>query len=246
MPVPSGAALLDVWETIRGLPPPLRAQPLLATAAPGSSIADRNGMSIGARDRLLLSLRAALFGDLVEASMRCPTCGEDNAITFGVSDLPRARADAADHTSTVALDGWMVQFRVPAVADVQTGAVGSPTTVGAVRREVLAGCLLSVQYDGINSANGELPDHVVTAVIDAMAEADPGCDIELAITCAHCNTGWASPFDITTFLLAELDGWAYRLLDDVQVLAARYGWREPDVLALPARRRRFYVEAQGA
>ena len=76
-----------------------------------------------------------------------------------------------------------------------------------------------------------------------MGEADPQADIRLALTCSECSLEWEATFDIVTFLWTEVDGWARRTLFEVHLLASAYGWRESDILALSAPRRRFYLEA---
>ena len=48
--------------------------------------------------------------------------------------------------------------------------------------------------------------------------------------------------DILSFLWAEVDSLAKRLLCDVHILAWAYGWREKDILALSEFRRRYYLD----
>ena len=47
--------------------------------------------------------------------------------------------------------------------------------------------------------------------------------------------------DVGEFLWAEVRQAAMRLLEDVHALAWAYGWREADLLAMPAQRRAFYL-----
>jgi hypothetical protein len=51
--------------------------------------------------------------------------------------------------------------------------------------------------------------------------------------------------DPAEFLWAAAEAQARRLLLEVDALARAYGWREPDVLALPPARRRAYLELVG-
>jgi hypothetical protein len=44
-----------------------------------------------------------------------------------------------------------------------------------------------------------------------------------------------------SFVWAELEAQAHRLLHEIDVLARAYGWSEPEVLALGERRRAAYV-----
>jgi hypothetical protein len=64
----------------------------------------------------------------------------------------------------------------------------------------------------------------------------------LELRCPTCDHAWRAHFDIVAFFWAELDAQAKRLLSEVHTLAWAYGWREPDILSMNARRRRFYLE----
>jgi hypothetical protein len=87
-----------------------------------------------------------------------------------------------------------------------------------------------------------LPESVVSAMAEQMAQADAPADIQLALTCPVCGQHWQAIFDIVSFFWSEIDAWAYRTLRDVHCLAAAYGWREADILALSPWRRQFYLE----
>jgi hypothetical protein len=75
-----------------------------------------------------------------------------------------------------------------------------------------------------------------------MAEADPGAWIELALGCPGCGEEWSAPFDIVSFLWAEVEARARELLEEVHALASAYGWGEGEVLALSPERREAYLE----
>jgi hypothetical protein len=48
--------------------------------------------------------------------------------------------------------------------------------------------------------------------------------------------------DIASYLWSEIHAWAGRMLRDVHALAAAYGWREADILAMSPWRRQAYLE----
>ncbi len=93
---------------------------------------------------------------------------------------------------------------------------------------------------------GELDPALEDAVAARLAEADPGARIDLAVDCPGCGAAWSAPFDIVSFLWAEVDACARRLVGDVHALASAYGWTEDDVLALSPARREAYLELVGA
>jgi hypothetical protein len=50
------------------------------------------------------------------------------------------------------------------------------------------------------------------------------------------------PVDVGEFFWEEIASYARGLIEDVDALASRYGWSERDILALPERRRRRYLD----
>ena len=50
-----------------------------------------------------------------------------------------------------------------------------------------------------------------------------------------------APFDVPAFVMSELREHGRTLLDDVHALASVYHWTEPDIFALPLRRRLAYL-----
>ena len=75
-----------------------------------------------------------------------------------------------------------------------------------------------------------------------MADADPQASVDLSFSCPACGHRFDAAFDIASFLLAELHGWAQRMIADIASLARAFGWREADVLALSPIRRQLYLE----
>ena len=64
-----------------------------------------------------------------------------------------------------------------------------------------------------------------------MAELDPLADVRLNLHCPDCAQEWEAGFDIVSFIWAELNAWARRLLGEVHELALTYGWSEAEILA---------------
>ena len=169
--------------------------------------------------------------------MHCPACGEYLEFTFSAEDFHLMPTQPPPEALVVKRDGYEVTFTLPNslnVAAVQAEA-GGPLLL-------LQHCLVAAHHGGEPVPAERLPASVVTAITDRMAEADPLADIKLTLTCPACSHRWTAPFDIVTFFWTEIDAWALRLLQEVHVLARAYGWREADILALSARRRKTYLD----
>lgn len=66
---------------------------------------------------------------------------------------------------------------------------------------------------------------------------------EIRLDCPTCTHGFVLLLDPGSLLAEELRMAAARLLGEVVVLARAFGWREADILALPAPRRAAYLAA---
>ena len=75
-----------------------------------------------------------------------------------------------------------------------------------------------------------------------LAAADTDADLGVDLSCVACGHDWRAAFDVAEHVWSDVDTAARRLLLDVHRLACAYGWREPDVLALSAARRHYYLE----
>jgi hypothetical protein len=191
-------------------------------------------LSIGRRDGELLALRERMFGRQIEAVVDCPTCGEALELSFDTGALERGEAAADSQTLTA--DGIELRFRVPTTADLV--AVADEPDVGRARDALLERCVLEPPAAELSAAARE-------DVVARMAEVDPLANVELELACPACGELGRAVFDIASFVWAELDTAVRRALEDVHVLASAYGWREEDVLALSAERRRVYLELVG-
>jgi hypothetical protein len=150
--------------------------------------------------------------------------------------------------------GWRVEYRLPTGADLAEIAAGNEPE--AARKDLLQRCVLSAGTDsdgsGLELEGGDgdagtpdleqLPASLLERIVEAMSEADPQADVELLLSCPECGHRWPAAFDIVSYLVAEIEAWARRLLADVATLARGYGWREADILAMTPARRRAYLE----
>jgi hypothetical protein len=235
VPALSPSALLLAWEEGLHSPPAARPLVLLGALGPARSRDEIARLSVGRRDAELLALRSEAFGSRIDAVADCPACGEPLELSFEASDLePGAPSESSSHQ--LAADGFEVLFRLPATADLVAAA--AEADLPNARAALLARCVLDPPVAG-------LPDTVLLAVVERMAELDPFANVELELACPECGAVGSVAFDIASFLWTELDGAARRTLDDVHLLASAYGWREDDVLALSADRRRAYLELAG-
>lgn len=240
----SAPELLEAWEGGLGQLPLQRALTLLAAACSDTPLEVLEHLSLGQRDARLLMLREWTFGPQLVSLAMCPGCQERLELTFNVADLRVVPAAEPGETLSLNVGGYAMRFRLPNSQDL---AMIAHRSDGATTRQILLGrCLLTAHHDGQQHLADQLPPHVVDAIVEHMARADPQADIQLSLVCPQCGQQWQVAFDIASFFWSEINAWANRILREVHILASRYGWSEMDILALSPRRRQFYLDMVNA
>lgn len=239
----STAELLSVWERGQGEPPYSRALLLLSAACPDQSPDELAEISIGRRDRLLLTLREWTFGPGLSGITECPACGERLEVRLNLDDVRTMVPESPRDELNLELGEYRVEYRLPSTIDLRE--VNSISNLEDMRMKVIRRCILKVRRNGEEVATDELPAPVMEAVVARMAEQDPQADTRLAFNCPGCSHRWDALFDIVSFFWSEIQAWALRILREVHVLASAYGWREADVLAMSPLRRRSYLSMVG-
>jgi hypothetical protein len=231
------ASWLDVWEHTAASPPWARADVLSRCLEPGA-----DAPTLGARDARLLDLRALLFGAKLRSTATCPACHERCEWDCGIDTLRVAAPCTPPASLEVAAEGWSIRARPVTPADL--AAISNYADEPAALRALLRRCVLAATRDGAAADPADLPDACVQQLSGALAAVDPQAATSVALVCPACAHHWSADFDIGAYLWTELDAWAQRTLADVHELASRYGWSEPEVLALsPARRARYIAMA---
>ncbi|MET9613602.1 hypothetical protein [Kitasatospora indigofera] len=229
--------LLAMWETGTGQAPPVRALLLAAAAAaPGEAVAD---LTLAGLNELLLDLREESFGPVLPCAAECPGCDEPLEVSVTTDELraPGRRSMPGPGpypSATLLAEGYEVTYRALTGRDLLAVDPASPDA----RRTLLRRCVV-----GAEPAAEVLPDVLLEALAQRLADLDPGADTVLPLTCPHCGHTWTAALDVAGHLWAEVEGYARRLLHEVHALARGYGWSESDVLTVSPARRRFYLEA---
>jgi hypothetical protein len=237
-------ALLEIWERASALGGIERTVSMLC-AALGSSPGEVARLPIGERDRHLLELRAAAFGSRMPCFARCPRCTAELEFELSTSALLERTAGLgapaqSQGPATLAFGDCVVTFRLPSSDDLR--AVSGSHDAAEAARHLLERCVLDARAGERSLAPAEFSHDLASAVSSAMAERDPGADLHLELACAECGDQFRSLFDIGAFLWVEIEREARRLLRQVHVLAASYGWTEEQILGLSPARRKAYLE----
>ena len=240
-PVLDAAATLDLWDRAGGaLPGPDPLDRIGALAAyDGTDPATLDDEPVGRCHARLLRLRRGLAGELMEATATCGTCTEPIEFGLDVGGL-LASAEGPGGPGEVAWDGGVVRWRTPSLGDLRS--LRAQVGRGADAQDALrARCLTATDAAGGPVDPADVPPEVLDRVEAAMADADPLAEVLVALDCPRCGAAVACDVDVAAFVWAELDARARRVVQEVGLLAAAFGWTEPEVLALSESRRAAYL-----
>lgn len=192
------------------------------------------------RTRGLTAVAAATRGKRASVVARCSaaSCGSpleldvDLALFLDVPEPQRIRC--------VPEEGAELELRLPTGND-QRDWLRDNTAGGGIEA-VMAQRLVTAVNGNPVAAEWEIPASWVDPVGEALAEQDPLMTPAAEARCPHCGRPVEIELDLEGLLLSTLAQEQESLLQQVDSLARVYHWSEADVLALPARRRRYYLE----
>jgi hypothetical protein len=237
----SANAILQVWEWGQDKHPVDRALALLGLACPDLAPEQLQVLTVGQRNSRLLSLRENTLGPTLKGFAECPQCG--TALEFSVDVAALLQPEPVAQAHSLQMGDISLRFRP--LNSLDLAAIIGLVDVSAARLRLIERCLLEAAQGGRALAAAELPESVLSALVDALAECDPQAEMRFQLTCAACGNRWSALFDIVSFFWTELNARAERLMAEVHTLARAYGWREADILEMSEARRHTYLELAG-
>lgn len=242
---PLGAAeVVAAWEAGRSGSATAAALTLLEMVSPREAELDLVHLPLGDRDRMLLELRRRTLGPRLESATRCDRCGEKIEVSLRTDEVVLEPREEPTHEISFERDGFAARLRLPTSEDLL--AIEDCGSVEAARGALLDRLVLDARRDGSAVPPADLTADEVAAVEEALERADPQAEVTLEVVCPECGHRRLAQLDVARFFVEELDVHAGRLLAEVHLLARAYGWRESEILALSAARRRRYLEMVGA
>jgi hypothetical protein len=246
-PSPQGATLigtdlLGLWEQGLHAPRVPRDDALLRAA--GDATPPR---ALGPRNAALLAAHARWFGPALALHSTCPACAE--VIEYSVDSAVMAQtlqaSQPAIEPALLALSGHRLHLRAPDVDDLTRAEAAGDA---AFANTVLAACVLSWE-EGRDAAPADQtpaadswPEDLRAAALAHIEALDPAASVSFDLHCPACDAAWVAPLDPGAVLWRKVQAAAVRLLQEIDLLARAYGWREPDILALSPLRRAAYLQ----
>lgn len=231
--------ILKIWEWGQSRHPIDRILGPLALTLPDQTWDDLYGLSVGQRDHYLFMLYEVTFSSNLECMLDCPECGESLEFALCIGDIKSADTITVSDNQEFEEGLYTGIFRLPNSTDLI--AIADCNDEEAARRLLIRRCVLKAQKNGNSVSPTKLPKKIIKFMADRMAECDPQADILLDLICPACGHNWQLLLDIAIYLWNEIRGYAVRLLEEVHILAANYGWEEDQILDMNPGRRRHYL-----
>jgi hypothetical protein len=205
---------------------------LLHAVGAVEDLSDALDLPLGVAAAAAAALYAATFSGAVQTVLACSTCGALLDLTVPLA----AAAEPPDRDSaTVHVASRTVVVRAPTTRDLLVAAAAADPCAA------LLGCCVS-ESDGSAVDAADLPADLRGAV-DAVAEELSGpASLLVSATCPECADTVRGSVDVVGLLWERIHLAAPSVLVEVAELAAAFGWREPDVLALSPLRRQAYLD----
>lgn len=197
------------------------------------------GLAVGDRQFLMRLLSVPLEMNRNWMTARCDRCGESFDFWVDHERLPVKTAGEGFPFAEVETTCGRLRFRVPSGAD--QAALAGVADPDAVHRLLVGRCL---------SPGDPMEDRERMAVVDGLTAGDfegiesaietvaPEVTTRIRANCSECEA--AHQVEVDPYFVLGRAG--VHLDHEIHVLAATYHWSETDILQLPTRRRRTYLD----
>jgi hypothetical protein len=194
-------------------------------------------LAVSARHLWLVRIAAALENtDAFVFQLRCPhdRCRESMEVLLTNSALTSLNEERATRNSFTPADQTEKLFlRRPTGDDLRRWhAAGAALAEESTAQQAMLHDLI---VDGQPPADP-------ARLAEAFEIFDPLLAFTLTLTCPACGYGADHNIDLEAHALTRLHAQQTRLLHEVHRLALAYGWTESEILAVPAGRRRHYLD----
>jgi hypothetical protein len=226
----SSSDVLDLWQRGSRLHSLDQGLMVLGAALPETPYANLADWPLGRRNSALAELRCLLFGPNLQGWVSCSACGEK--LEFQMDGRVLTSTKEPGLNEQIVIHG--LSFRLPGSRDLAWASNETDPRLAAIR--LVENCRLET------GDSPEWSEQDLEEMGEKMAFADPMAETRLTFQCPECSNEWDETLDISTFLWAEIDAQAKRLLLEIHSLASAYGWTEMEILSLSDHRRALYLE----
>jgi hypothetical protein len=183
------------------------------------------GWTVARRLDALLLVRLASGRSAEPVPLRCAACGDAFEISI---DLAACRPSALPERIAFEVEGRLLEARCPTGADHARWNEERPTL-----SQVAASLL----------GSDDLPADAVVANLEAaLLRHDPARELPVSVACPGCGSTVGATIDLESHLLQAFAAEQRAWLREIAAVARSYPWSEAEIAAMPAWRRRYYLQ----
>lgn len=197
-----------------------------------------SNMTIGDRNSILLYFRRIMFGNTIQCNVRCQKCHESITFDLSISNLLSQELKNPQKEYKLNDTVYNIDLR-PLKGEHQNFLINNSETLTL---ESLTSYLLQSFVGSSNPSLPEkLPIDLFEKILNQLEFVDPLFNIVVDVRCSLCNDSFLSPLCISDFIFEELQPLTSSIYNEVHWLALYYHWSEDDILSLPTKRRKRYL-----
>ncbi len=175
----------------------------------------------------------------IALELRCPAedCRTELQVTLSLASVLDLGQEAEVSRSIAVMPpgAEALQVRRPTGNDQHAWQARAYPDEASAERAMMASLLPS-------SSGSALTSETIAAIDRALEEADPLTCLRVTTACPACGRESDHGVDLEGVLLARLQRLQRSVFYDIHRLAARYGWTEEALAAMPSWRRRAYLD----
>jgi len=228
-----GEALANGWTRPRKVSAILAAMLAKIDGEPATLSRVRT-LSMGAREWLLQQLAATCRPALDWFDCACDSCGTSIDISLEIGAMPQSGVPKGFPKIELECAGETCLFQVVNGATEEALAGARQTGIEGVRLMLT----LSACFPDAAQKLAEMSAAALTRLDAQMDALTPDCADSVETACPDCEAKIRARIDPVTYAFPNEAG----VLQDVHTLGQHYKWSEREILSLPTRRRRRYVE----
>jgi len=195
-------------------------------------------ISIGDRVALLLHTRRMIFGENMPCSITCGNCDKKMSVELKVSDLLHKQLPDQKDTYELEVGGHLMKIKPINAFNQDDALAENVVTPNSVEQKLARSCIT----DSIPELPSILSKDVIDGLGSKLEEIDPLSDIILEVSCPECGHVFQALFPAEEFIFTEFTRRCTLLEREIHWLAFNYCWSEKEILGMPVKRRKKYIE----
>jgi len=210
-------------------------------------------LTVGDRTAILLQFQRLMFGNILKCDIQCTSCEQNISLEVPVSDLILPTNVDPQMEYDVKIDDFRLKLRPVNGKDQKSFLISSDMSQGGSATTVTSKNIIMTDYvshiiKSCVKSDPPLPKNIsenidlVNKISTSLEKIDPQSNIVLDMKCPLCSNSFKVNFFIEDFVLQEIYYLQQQLDNEINFIALYYHWSENEILSLPLKRRKKYLE----